>query len=144
MLSYDFYHCYSMMSYFPYVTCLSKQDRILLFRQCFLSFLVHYYSTIPFHIGEGALEGHLPIKFQKTKDSEKLQSQFRYAPLMSSNRYYTIIARDASKKCLSRGPTTYQFRNKTLFRIELWETNCYRPSYVNAITFRDTHAKRMV
>ena len=39
---------YSLISYFPNVTCVQSQDRILLFRQCFLSFLLHYYSTIPF------------------------------------------------------------------------------------------------
>ena len=38
------------MSYFPYVY---SQDRIVLFRQNFLSFLIHYYSAIPFHIGKG-------------------------------------------------------------------------------------------
>ena len=34
---------YLLMNYFPYVTCVSSQDRILLFRQRFLCFLVHYY-----------------------------------------------------------------------------------------------------
>ena len=37
------YH--SLMSYFPYVTCVSSQDRTM-----FSRFLVHYYSAIPFHI----------------------------------------------------------------------------------------------
>ena len=46
-----------------YVKCVGSQDRILLFRHRFLGYLVHYYSIIPFHIGEGALECHLPIKF---------------------------------------------------------------------------------
>ena len=56
---------YSLMSYFPYVTCVSSQDRI---QTMFSRFLVPYYSAIPFHVGEGALECQLPIKF-----SEKIQ-----------------------------------------------------------------------
>ena len=58
---------YSLLSTFPYVTCARSQDRILLFKHCLLGFLVHYYSAIPFHIGEGALECHLPIKFSEQK-----------------------------------------------------------------------------
>ena len=81
---------YSLLSYFPYVTCTRSQDRILLFRHCLLGFLVHYYNAIPFHIGEGALECHLQIKFSEQKSSEKseekkLQLQFRYAPLKSQS-----------------------------------------------------------
>ena len=93
MLSYDSCHYrkfyYSLLSYFPFVTCARSQDRILLFRHCFLGFLVHNYSAIPFHIGEGALECHLPIKFseqkrfRKIRRKKKLQLQFRYAPLKS-------------------------------------------------------------
>ena len=80
---------YSLLIYFPYVTCARSQDRILLFRHCLLGFLVHYYSAIPFHIGERALECHLPIKFseqkrfRKIRRRKKLQLQFRYAPLKS-------------------------------------------------------------
>ena len=62
---------YSLMSYFPYVACVRSQDRILLFRPCFLSFLVHYYSAIPFHIGKGHWNVTCEYNFQKTKDSEK-------------------------------------------------------------------------
>ena len=80
---------YSLMSYFPYVTCVRSHDRILLFRQCVLGFLVHYYSAISFHVGEGALECHLPIKFSENKrfrkKSEKHQLQLRYAPLTKTN-----------------------------------------------------------
>ena len=74
MLSCNFY--YSLTSYFPFVTCVtcSSQDRILQFRQCFLGFLVHYYITISFHIGEGALECHLPIKFSETKRFRKIRN----------------------------------------------------------------------
>ena len=87
---------YSLLSYFPYVTCARSQDRILLFRHCLLGFLVHYNSVIPFHIGEGALECHLPIKFSEQKrfrkseekNKQQLQLQFRYAPLKS---YKTLI-----------------------------------------------------
>ena len=60
---------YSLLSYFPYVTCARSQDRILLFRHCLLGFLVHYYSAIPFHIGEGAL----PIKFSEQKRFRKIR-----------------------------------------------------------------------
>ena len=94
---------YSLLSYFPYVTDARSQDRILLFRHCLLGFLVHYYSAIPFHIGEGALECHLPIKFseqkrfrkseKKNKKKKQLQLQFRYAPLKSYRKgfYQTLI-----------------------------------------------------
>ena len=62
-----------LMSYFPYVTSFHSQDRILLFRQYFLSFLVPYYSAIPFHIGKGALECHLRIKFSENKGFRKIR-----------------------------------------------------------------------
>ena len=67
-------------NYYSYTSPIS-QDSILLFRQCLL---VHYYSAIPFYIGEGILECVCVCQynFQKTKDSEKsekLQLQFRYA-----------------------------------------------------------------
>ena len=64
---------YSLLSYFPYVTCARSQDRVLLFRHCLLGFLDHYYSAIPFHIGEGALECHLPIKFSAQKRFRKIR-----------------------------------------------------------------------
>ena len=60
------------MSYFPYVTCVGSEDRILLFRQCFL---VHYYRAIPFHIGiKGALECHLRINFSENKGFRKIRN----------------------------------------------------------------------
>ena len=62
---------YSVMSYFPYVICVRRQDIILLFRQCFL---VHYYSPIPFHIREGALECQLPIKCSENKRFRKIKN----------------------------------------------------------------------
>ena len=41
------------------------------FSNVFLGFLVYYYyGAIPFHIGEGALECHMPYNFQITKDAE--------------------------------------------------------------------------
>ena len=64
---------YSLMSYVPYVTCVRSQDRILLFRQCVLCFLVYYYSAILFHIEEGALESHLPIKFSENERFRKIR-----------------------------------------------------------------------
>ena len=75
---------YSLMSYFPYVTCVSRQDRIPLFRQCFLCFLVHYYSAIPFHIGEGALECRLPVKFSENKIFLKMSRLMRLWHLLPS------------------------------------------------------------
>ena len=69
MISIIIVNYYSLMSYFPYVACVRSQDRILLFRQ---RFLIHYYSAIPFHIGEGALECHLQIKFSENKGFRKI------------------------------------------------------------------------
>ena len=62
---------YSLMSYFPYVTCVSSQDIILLVRQCFLGFLVDYYSAIPFDIKERALECYLQRKQNILKNQKK-------------------------------------------------------------------------
>ena len=57
------------------VTCVSSHDRILLFGQYVLSFLVHYYSAVPIHIGKGALECHLPIKFSENKRFRKIRKK---------------------------------------------------------------------
>ena len=92
------------MSYFPSVTCVSSHDRILLFRQCFLGFLVHYYSAIPFHIGAGA---EIQKKIRKTsfavqknqknfncgsEKSEKLHLRFRKIHLRFRKIRKTSIA----------------------------------------------------
>ena len=66
-----------LMSYVRYVTCVSSQDRILLFRQSFRGFLVYYYSAIPFHIGEIALECHLQIQFSEKQNIQKNQKKIQ-------------------------------------------------------------------
>ena len=67
-------NCCSLMSYFPYVTGVHSQDRILLFRQCLLDFWSLYSAIhVPFPIGGGALEYHLPIQFLENKEFRKIK-----------------------------------------------------------------------
>ena len=68
---------YSLKSYFSYVTVLHVVARIdcCYSKQCFPDFSVHYYSAIRFHIGEVALECHLPINFSENKNCKQQENQ---------------------------------------------------------------------
>ena len=58
-------------------------------------FLVHYYRAIPFHIGEGALECHLPITFSQNKGfcSGKSEKKFNCSSCTFSNLIFYRIKR---------------------------------------------------
>ena len=90
MPSYDFYH-YRKLLFFdgllpPYVTCVSSQDRILLFRQWFWVFWQR--NTISYRRSTGMSLANTIFRKQKIQKNHKKKTsvEVRYAPLTKAQK----------------------------------------------------------
>ena len=107
MLSYNFIiivNYYSLMCYFPYVTCVRSQDRILLFRvsQCFLWL---QRNTISYRRrGTGMSLANKVFRKQKIQKNQKkkLQLQLRYGPLIGPRQANLVLIAYAYRLCEQR------------------------------------------